>query len=187
MIRGVSWRSFVADACRSTFTGQAPKGIPRDSVGRYARHLGGAKSWVETGLRHKSVDEEGRARLDRVDDVLGMLHARWSELDRLASSLPPTLVHGDLQPKNILVTVVEDAITLVPIDWETCSWGSPSPDLAGLSYKAAAVPDRLELYCRQSSKDDAGCAEVQQAALAGRVLNLIAAMDWVGHHSVLHG
>lgn len=61
---------------------------------------------------------------------LARVAARYEGVvDRLAA-LPPTLIHGEFYPSNILVR--EPGGGLAPIDWETAAIGPGSIDLAAL-------------------------------------------------------
>ena len=53
-------------------------------------------------------------------------------VDRLAA-IPPSFVHGELYPSNVLVDVAGDGVAVWPIDWEMAGVGAPLLDLAALT------------------------------------------------------
>ncbi len=51
---------------------------------------------------------------------------------RCLLSEPPTLVHGEFYPSNVLVDASSDPVRVIPVDWETAGWGPGLLDLAAL-------------------------------------------------------
>jgi aminoglycoside phosphotransferase (APT) family kinase protein len=64
-------------------------------------------------------------RLDGLRDAL-------EEVAALVGAQPPTLVHNDLAPKNIVADTAHDPPRICLVDWETAGVGCASLDLAHL-------------------------------------------------------
>jgi aminoglycoside phosphotransferase (APT) family kinase protein len=122
------------------------------------------RSWRDRAVEAMSGSSDPRASaliaaLGRYDDVIGTLEA-----------MPPTLIHGELYPSNVLV--VGDAV--YPIDWEMAGIGPALIDLAALAggYGEAERGSIVEAYF------DAAGRPQDPAALAACRLAL--AVQWLG-------
>jgi len=60
---------------------------------------------------------------------LQVIQARWPDLFAELSSMPQTLVHGDLKPANVGVRLTSGKAVLVPYDWENAGRGPIAVDL----------------------------------------------------------
>ncbi len=63
---------------------------------------------------------------------LDVLESHWAELSAFCDTLPDTVVHGDLVPKNLRILGDGDSPGLAIFDWETAGLGVQAPDLAQL-------------------------------------------------------
>jgi hypothetical protein len=70
-----------------------------------------------------------------------VLAAHRRATERLLS-IPPTLVHGELYPSNILVRTVGFRLDVWPVDWELAGLGPAVLDVAALTAGGWAAPER---------------------------------------------
>ena len=64
--------------------------------------------------------------------------------DHLAS-LPPTLIHGEFYPSNVLVSDAASARPICPVDWETAGIGPGVLDIAALTAPSWSDADRTRI------------------------------------------
>ena len=121
-------------------------------------------------LKENLADED----LQVVESILvcfDELENNWHRVEEWCDGLPWTLVHGDLQPKNVMIRRTLCGVSFLPLDWEEAGWGPPAVDLARIDVAAywAAVRGkwpRVELHM------------VEQQARCGLMFQLLAAVDW---------
>src|SRR5207253_334259 len=97
-------------------------------------------------------------------DELEYVEAFWGDLAELCAGLPETLVHGDLDAKNL---ILDPERGLVAVDWASAGWGTPAVDLREIDpslYHAAVAELRPGVPA----------GSIERAAAAGRVLGQIA-------------
>jgi Phosphotransferase enzyme family len=199
-IDGLEW-VFIEDAGENKYTRDDPKDqrlaaewiaalhtsaaniskidqLPDRGPDCYLEHLRSARRRIAASHTNPALSGEQRAILDRADSYLRSYEASWNELERMCQSMPQTLVHGDLARRNTRIQVNSNARGLVAFDWEMAGRGVPAPDLA--SSLIRTVPSCLNTYF--SSVREAWPAmnfeDILRMAAVGRVLRVIAAMDW---------
>jgi len=79
-------------------------------------------------LAMRSVPETYQM-LDEATISLLQTESQWSVVDQYGSLLRPTLVHGDLVPRNLRVRPAKTSNALVAIDWSRAGWGLGAADL----------------------------------------------------------
>jgi ATP-binding cassette subfamily B protein len=143
---------------------------------RTRRHL------REQIVRWASMDRaSASAVLTQNLEMLDQLHARWATFVALAEVMPPTLVHGDIVPKNVRVADHCSEPGLYVLDWEMAGWGSPAVDLACLSvagFKAAGVVVDAYATAVRRRWPAMDAATIEQARRVGIVMRWINAIDW---------
>jgi hypothetical protein len=82
------------------------------------------------------------ARSSELSSHLAPVLAGYDEVSRLLSQQPPTLVHNDLSPKNVVVGRSPDSPRVYLVDWETAGVGCGLLDLVHLTYGLAPEDDR---------------------------------------------
>ena len=80
--------------------------------------------WPARALDALAADQRGR---------LAAVLAGYDRLVHRLAAIPPTLVHGELYPSNVLVDDVGPDVRVWPIDWEMAGVGPPLLDLAALT------------------------------------------------------
>ena len=112
--------------------------------------------------------------LDRLAKTLDRVEGDWDRLDETCTRTPATLVHGDIQRKNMYVRAGDDGKepALYVIDWETAGWGVPAVDLPKID---------LPAYCDtvRSAWPGVRLEDVRRLAAVGVVFLQLAAIHWV--------
>src|SRR5439155_14560323 len=93
-------------------------------------------------------------------------------LERACTGLPATLVHGDLQRKNLYVRNGAGQSALYAIDWETAGWGIPAADLARID-----LPTYWSVV--RSVWHDVRLEDVRRLGVVGRIFRELVAIRWV--------
>jgi len=151
---------------------RAARALPDGGPVRYLRHLQSARGTLRNTVANSALGSEGVALVEQVARDLDALEQNWTRIEHACNDFPATLVHGDIQRKNIHVRSSATGPELCLIDWETAGWGVPAVDLPKLDLTAyhtvvgAAWP-RLAL-------DDVG-----RVATVGTALQQVAGIDWV--------
>ncbi|PYO88726.1 MAG: hypothetical protein DMD66_06835 [Gemmatimonadetes bacterium] len=150
----------------------AARRLPDGGPGRYVRHLHSGRDTLRRNLKNAALDPEGVALLDRVVASLDSIERAWSRFENACNAFPRTLVHGDIQRKNIHVRSGANAPQLCLIDWETAGWGLPAVDLPKLD---------LTVYHTVvgAAWPRVGLDDVHRVAAVGTALQQVAAIDWV--------
>ena len=71
--------------------------------------------------------------LDAVGDELAGIVAGYDRVVERLAAVPPSFVHGELYPSNVLVDVSGEGVAVWPIDWEMAGIGPPLLALAALT------------------------------------------------------
>jgi hypothetical protein len=122
-------------------------------------------------------------RLSATDDLLAPLWARYRVVgDRLAA-MPKTLVHGDLNASNVLVTRTAAGKRIRIIDWETAGIGPGLIDLASLL--SGRLPQghqagMVAAYRAELGGSFLGSLSTQEFDEALRWCGLALAVKWLG-------
>jgi hypothetical protein len=148
--------------------------LPERGPRHYQRHLQAARDRVTETLANRVLSPEDRHVLADVVGVLNRIEHRWPVIEQSCADMPHCLAHGDFVPKNVHIGMEGRSRRLLVMDWETSGWGPPAVDLA-----------RIDLDHYQRAVAAAGSAvaalagsRLRAAAQLGRVLRLIAAIDW---------
>lgn len=98
--------------------------------------------WAERAAESLAASADPRAR-----ELLTRLDAYGTVVDRL-TTLPATLVHGELYPSNVLVVARGEGTEVCPVDWEMAAIGPAMIDLAALvsGWDAASAASLLSAY-----------------------------------------
>jgi len=97
--------------------------------------------------------------------------------DHLAS-LPPTFIHGEFYPSNVLVSDAPSARPICAVDWETAGIGPGVLDIAALTAGAWSDADRHRIVrayvdaCPPSRRPQPRDVEQARLLLAARWLGL---------------
>jgi hypothetical protein len=83
-------------------------------------------SWCERAREAMAESADERSKM-----LVGALE-RYPEVVDALADLPPTFVHGELYPSNVLVVLNERPLGVYPVDWEMGAIGPGLLDLAAL-------------------------------------------------------
>jgi hypothetical protein len=88
-------------------------------------------------------------RIPELAEAMRSLVARYPRATAVLAEQPPTLVHNDLSPKNVVVDRAEEPPRVCIVDWEMAGVGCGVMDLVHLKYGFPPEEDRLmrEAYC----------------------------------------
>jgi Phosphotransferase enzyme family len=114
------------------------------SLDAYHARLGSIRTRVRQGRVDPVPGGVDRGLLAAVETACDALEAGWGAVEAACRPLPPTLVHGDAVPKNLLVRSGPRGPEIVPIDWAEAGRGPAVVDLPhvdGPAYWAAIGAD----------------------------------------------
>src|SRR5437773_2642676 len=119
------------------------------------------------------------ARFDELDED-------WDRLARACTGLPPTLIHGDFNAKNLRVQASPQGAQIGAFDWEDAGRAVPGIDLAQAvdpSCRISASPD-LTTYWAVVRERWPNCdqTDIERLATCGAVWRALAVITWDGHH-----
>jgi hypothetical protein len=122
------------------------------------------------GIVQGNDSPESAGTLQPTSAVLDRLAAHWPAIARRMDDLPSTLVHCDLQPKNLTL----QAGRLLVFDWEMGGWGCPAIDI----YRGSSFGDSdlfLEAYRKSSAWP---LPDVEAVLTLGRILWKLQCLAW---------
>jgi ATP-binding cassette, subfamily B, bacterial len=186
-----SWLATVQLHAPALLRSDLPDRGPR----HYLIHLLNAREEIARQLRRRTDTADGAVVLADLLFKLDLLESRWSELAGFCETLPQTLVHGDLVPKNLRVMRNGRGTGLAIFDWETAGLGVQAPDLAQLLEPQRSVLASLPRLKRSGRFSANPCLEtyrvalaattgspdadtVEQAAAVGNLFRCLAGIDW---------
>jgi ATP-binding cassette, subfamily B, bacterial len=167
--------------------------LPDRGPRHYLVHLFNAREEIGRHLRRPATAADGPGVLADLLYKLDTLESHWSELSAFCATLPDTVVHGDLVPKNLRILDDRDGPGLAIFDWETTGLGVQAPDLAQLlepeRSRSGRESKRLDRFsanpCLDTYRSElAGSAmeldaeTVAQSAAVGNVFRCLAGLDW---------
>jgi thiamine kinase-like enzyme len=136
--------------------------LPDGGPSRYRDHLRFARQTLRANLANPALAPADVDALVRLLDDLDAIDARWDDIEAVCRGMPATLVHGDIQRKNLHVRRSDGGLELFLVDWETAGWGVPAADLPKLdleSYRSSAL----------ANWPDLNVAALRRLAAAGEV------------------
>jgi len=149
----------------------AARALPDAGPARYRNLVDAARTGMRANLGNPALEAGDVTRLERLLSDLDELASSWDAVERLCRGLPSTLVHGDVQRKNVYVRHGPGGVELVFIDWELAGWGVPAADLTKIDL--SAYHDAVRESWPTVREDD-----VRRLAAVGHVFQLVAAIAW---------
>jgi len=149
----------------------AARGLPDGGPPRYLDHLRAGLQTIRANLANPALTADDAATLGRLASDLDRLESAWAALACACTGLPATLVHGDLQRKNLYVRNDAGQTALYAIDWETAGWGVPAADLARIDLPAYWSVVR-------SVWPDVRLEDARRLGAVGRIFVQLAALRW---------
>src|SRR5947208_3452604 len=159
------------EAC--SVAGQA--GLPDAGPRRYRDQMRATRDAVRRHLDNPAFSHDDLAFLDVLLEQFDELDEHWDRLERDCSGLPPTLIHGDFNGKNLRIQTAPSGPQLVAFDWADAGLAVPAVDLAQVatpSFRMSASPD-LAAYLSVVHERWPECdhGDIERLANCGAVLD----------------
>src|SRR5436190_4821874 len=156
--------------------------LPDGGPNRYRELLRSAHEPIRKHLDNPVLCPDDVEFLEEVLTRLTALDTHWSRLEELCDGVPPTLVHGDFNGKNLRLRPASDGSAVVVFDWEDAGWGVPAVDLAQQavpSSNLSANPDIPTYWSTVRERwPHVSIETLQQLAYCGTVFRALAALYW---------
>jgi hypothetical protein len=160
--------------------------LDRDRLRREARLIEYDREWyrvwLQRALRFFASTDPPHSRHGR--DALLWLAGRYDKVIERLISMPPTIIHGEFYPSNVLVGATTDDSRVWPVDWEMASEGPGIIDVAALTSGAWLEGDRravLTAYVAGlESRGDAVIDDVAESLDYARIHLAIQWLGWFG-------
>src|SRR5438876_914159 len=161
-------------------------GLPDAGPGRYRDQMRATRDAVRNHLDNPAFGNGDLAFLDRLLEQFDDLDEHWGRLERDCSGLPPTLIHGDFNGKNLRIQTAPSGPQLVAFDWADAGLAVPAVDLAQVatpSFRMSASPD-LATYWSVVRESWPTCdhADIERLANCGAVFRALAVIQWDSNH-----
>ena len=147
---------------------------------RYLAHLHAARARIRRNFANPVFTKEDRAVLLNVLAAQDRIESWWSSVERACAGVPKTVVHGDLQPKNVRVREETSGLALYAFDWEMAGWGIPAADMVLNSRGSETIQVDPEIYISELGGQwpNVDAATIARLSAVGYLLRRIANIDW---------
>ncbi len=110
--------------------------LPERGPAWYWEILRAARLRLCQSISERNWGDSDRSAVEKILICFEILEQNWHLVEQRCESLPLTLVHCDLQRKNVLVRHTASGTAFLPLDWEEAGWGAPATDLAEIDATA---------------------------------------------------
>ena len=156
-----------------------PAGLPARGAAHYLARLRSACATMRASLANERLRAEDCDLIARVVRRCHYLETRWARAEESCAAVPATLVHGDLQAKNLRIQGTGRRLDLVVMDWETAGWGAPAADVAASPAQGVRLVDpRTYRAAIRTWWPGLRTIAIERLADVGRVFGLVAALEW---------
>ncbi len=164
----------------------AQAGLPDAGPTRYHEQMRATRDVIRAQVDNPAFGAADVAFLDVLVARFDELDEDWDRLARACTGLPPTLIHGDFNGKNLRMQASPQGLRVGAFDWEDAGWAVPAVDLAQAvdpSCHISASPD-LATYWAVVRERWQHCdqADIERLATCGAVWRAVAAITWEAHH-----
>jgi len=149
--------------------------LPRYDAAGYRADLFSGRARILQNLGNPVFTEADRAVLRSILGYLDRLEEWWTVVDEFCANLPLTLIHNDLQSKNMHICEDQNGTRLCVFDWEYAGWGLPCKDLVGLNLAVYSETVR-EAWPALNGR------LLQQAADTGNLFRVLSAISWAAEY-----
>src|SRR5947207_2971023 len=161
-------------------------GLPDGGPSRYRDQMRATRDLIRAQVDNPAFSAEDVAFLDVLVARFNELDEDWDRLARACTGLPPTLIHGDFNAKNLRVQASPQGAQIGALDWEDAGRAVPGIDLAQAvdpSCRIAASPD-LATYWAVVRERWPNCdqTDIERLATCGAVWRALAVITWDGQH-----
>ena len=179
--RAGRWLGLLHAAAAGAPAGQR---LPDGGPGRYLARVRTLRETLQRHLDNPVLSSADVAFLDELLARLDTLTARWHLVDDVCQGVPPTLVHGDFNGRNMRLRSPLDDATISVFDWEDAGWGIPAVDLAQQltvpSGQLSANPDIPSYWSAGRDRwPDLSSEACLRLAYCGTVFRTLSAMSWI--------
>jgi len=145
--------------------------LPERGPAWYLETLRAARLGLCQSLRQQNWGDLDRSAAEKMLLCFDVVERSWHVVEERCEGLPWTLVHCDLQPKNVLIRHGASGIAFLPLDWEEAGWGAPATDLARIdaaSYWSAARTTWANIELQR----------VEEQVCCGALFQVLSAVSW---------
>src|SRR5438874_9418863 len=158
--------------------------LPDGGPGRYLERVRTLRDTFRRHVNNPVLLPEDVAFLEGLLARLDDLGARWHLLEDVCHGVPPTLVHGDFNGRNIRLRTVGEEATITVFDWEDAGWGVPAVDLAQqLTVSSGQLSANLDIPTYWSAgrehRPELSSEGCWRLAYCGTVFRTLSAMSWI--------
>ena len=161
-----------------------PPCLPKLGPDHYLEHLRAGRATILGNFDNRGLASDDRDMLRRLVSTSELIESSWGCVEAACSTLPRTLVHGDIAARNLRLRrdQAEAGPAVVAFDWEHSGFGIPATDVYALAAKATRRD--LSCYRKTLSEHASGFGEGDLAALllVGTGFRLLASVDWATTH-----
>ncbi len=161
-------------------------GLPDAGPSRYRAQMRATRDLIRDQVDNPAFGGADVAFLDGLVARFEELDEEWDRLERASNGLPPSLIHGDFNAKNLRVLGSAQGVQIGAFDWEDAGRAVPGIDLAQAvdpSCRIAASPD-LATYCAVVRERWPNCdaTDIERLATCGAVWRAVAVITWDAQH-----
>lgn len=152
--------------------------LPQRGLEYHLANLHDARTGIRANLNNPVLSNSDRDMLSSIVSSCDVIERRWDCVVRACLPELSTVVHGDVDLRNLRLVAGADGLELVAFDWEWSGYGTAAPDLhlLALSPDAAVLSVYAETLARfQPAVDE---AQARRLAYVGHGLRLLAAVGW---------
>src|SRR3989454_1006211 len=164
----------------------AQAGLPEAGPSRYRAAMRATRDVIRDQVDNPAFSAADVAFLDVLVARFDELDEDWDRLVRTGTGLPPTLIHGDFNGKNLRMQASPQGLRVGAFDWEDAGWAGPAVDLAQAvdpSCHISASPDLATYHAVVRERwPNCDATDVERLATCGAVWRAVAAITWEAHH-----
>src|SRR5437773_1477623 len=131
------WLGILHTAARSA-ADQA--GLPDGGPSRYRDQMRATRDLIRAQVNNPAFSADDVPFLDGLVARFDELDEDWDRLARACTGLPPTLIHGDFNAKNLRVQASPQGAQIGAFDWEDAGRAVPGLDLAQAVDPSCRIP-----------------------------------------------
>jgi ATP-binding cassette subfamily B protein len=156
--------------------------LPARGPGYFLGQLRGGRSTMVDCLDNETLRADDQELLAALIATCDRIESQWAAVEAACRGLPQTLLHGDVEARNLRVRHDEAGPAVVAFDWGWSGFGVPAVDV----YQLALHATRTDLSAYRATIASFG-GGLDEDALRGLVLvgmgfRLLSCVDWVAPH-----
>jgi hypothetical protein len=158
-------------------------GVDSERVRRQTHLIAYDPEWYAGWMRRAqclfAAEDPPDSRCSRT--ALVWLARRYARVVERLASLPPTIIHGEFYPSNVLIVRDGGSPIVVPVDWEMAASGPGVIDLAAFTLGRWREADRRSVIASYlSASDGTGGATLAEMAETIDYAQIHLAIQWLG-------